>query len=46
METTSRQIPTKDPIGPISIGRPRWTIIALVAGVVVFWAGVILKIVG
>ncbi len=31
---------------PISLGRPRWTNLAIVASLAIFWAGVILKILG
>jgi hypothetical protein len=30
----------------VSLGRPRWTNLTLAASVIVFWAGVILKILG
>jgi hypothetical protein len=31
---------------PISLGRPRWANLVLLASLAIFWAGVILKIVG
>ena len=31
---------------PISLGRPRWGNLGLVVSLAIFWAGVILKIVG
>jgi hypothetical protein len=31
---------------PITLGRPRWVNLVLVASLAIFWAGVILKIVG
>jgi hypothetical protein len=31
---------------PISLGRPRWENLGLAASLVVFWVGVILKILG
>ena len=31
---------------PMSLGRPRWANLVLVASLAIFWAGVILKIVG
>jgi hypothetical protein len=34
------------PILPTSLGRPRWANLVLVASLAIFWAGVILKIVG
>jgi len=30
----------------LSVGRPRWENLLVVAGLVVFWAGVIMKIIG
>jgi len=41
-ELTGRVRPTP----PISLGRPRWTNLALVVSLAIFWAGVILKMVG
>jgi hypothetical protein len=34
------------PMRPVSLGRPRWTNLTLAASLIVFWAGVILKILG
>jgi hypothetical protein len=45
MQATRQPGPASRPIlSPISIGRPRWTNITLAASLVLFWAGVILKI--
>jgi hypothetical protein len=31
-------------VPPLALGRPRWTNLIMVASLVIFWAGVILKI--
>ena len=46
MARTIRETSKTDSIGPISIGRPRWTTIVLAVSLVIFWAGVILKFLG
>ncbi len=34
------------PMRPVSLGRPRWENLGMAASLVVFWAGVFLKIYG
>jgi hypothetical protein len=36
----------RKPILPLSLGRPRWTNLVLLASLAIFWAGLILKIIG